>query len=585
MKLRKRFLLLYIFILLVFQMLAVFLIGSFLKNKTVQTIQDDYRHNIFYLETILSQFLEDVENDLLTISSHPDVRTLDDSSFTSYIGADENTFEHFYSREEQKIIDLFNMYRINHPYVNSVYMGRENGTFVRSHPRERNTDYDPRERPWYRQALANPGKVVRTDVYKSVTTSDMNLGTVKAIIRGGKPIGVIGIDVTLNNLRDFLGDIRISEDYDSDLLLMDWKGTLLYGSDTLNGTDMNTIFPDIFSQVRNGKLNLIRYSNTDRRYFYFTFSPQLQWYMGGLIENSEIERLSRSGLFSIIIWETLIMMILGGIIIYISDTYILERIQNLHDNVNLMKSGYFENSLIEYPINDEITLLDNSFRQLYNDWTRANLNLEKHRTGIVYCLGNLAETRDPETGNHIIRTQKYVKIIAERLKEKGYYQEIFTKEFSHTLYTVAPLHDIGKIGIPDHILLKPEKLTDNEFELMKEHTTLGYKALKNVITSGSSSRFFQLAAEIAWTHHEKWDGTGYPRGLKGEEIPLSGRIMALADTYDALMNKRVYKKAFGRDETKGIIEKESGKQLQPEIVQVYLELEDLFYTIYQDFRD
>lgn len=202
----------------------------------------------------------------------------------------------------------------------------------------------------------------------------------------------------------------------------------------------------------------------------------------------------------------------------------------------------------------------------------------------ITAMGSLAETRDNETGNHIRRTQNYVKALAVRLKNHPRFKDALTDEMIELLYKSAPLHDIGKIGIPDHILLKPGKLTPEEFEIMKSHTTLGRDAIlaaeKNIDMPVS---FLRYAREIAYGHQEKWDGSGYPEGLSADDIPLSARLMAVADVYDALISKRVYKRAFSHQEAVELITKGSAQHFDPDIVEAFLEIAEDFRQIAQRF--
>src|SRR6478752_2215268 len=172
----------------------------------------------------------------------------------------------------------------------------------------------------------------------------------------------------------------------------------------------------------------------------------------------------------------------------------------------------------------------------------------------ILALASLAETRDNETGNHIRRTQHYVRALAEQLREHPRFQRQLDDEKIAILFKSAPLHDIGKVGIPDAILLKPGKLTEDEFEVMKSHTTLGHDALARAeYILGTKVDFLTVAKEIALSHQEKWDGSGYPQGLSGDDIPMSARLMALADVYDALISKRAYKRAFTHEKAAEII--------------------------------
>ena len=195
----------------------------------------------------------------------------------------------------------------------------------------------------------------------------------------------------------------------------------------------------------------------------------------------------------------------------------------------------------------------------------------------IMAMTSLAETRNNETGNHIRRTQLYVKALAEHLRDHPRFAHVLTDRMVDLLYKSAPLHDIGKIGIPDAILLKPGKLTVQEFEIMKTHTTLGRNAIEEAERRlGMRVAFLSVSKEIAYSHQEKWDGSGYPEGLKGDAIPVSARLMAVADVYDALISKRVYKPAFPHEQACATIVKGRGTHFDPDMV-------DAFVAIAQDF--
>lgn len=203
----------------------------------------------------------------------------------------------------------------------------------------------------------------------------------------------------------------------------------------------------------------------------------------------------------------------------------------------------------------------------------------------IVSLSALAESRDNETGAHIMRTQEYVKVLAEHLSQFEQHRMLLTPNYIELLYKSAPLHDVGKVGVPDSVLLKPGKLTDEEFEIMKGHAEIGAEALSIAEKQLGSSSFLRVAKEIALTHHEKWDGSGYPNQLSGEAIPLSGRLMALADVYDALISKRVYKPAFSHDRAKAIILEGRGKHFDPQIVDAFLAVETQFQHIAHQYQD
>ena len=203
----------------------------------------------------------------------------------------------------------------------------------------------------------------------------------------------------------------------------------------------------------------------------------------------------------------------------------------------------------------------------------------------IESMGTLAEYRDPETGGHIKRTRHYVMLLAMHLKNHPKFKDILDDATIELLYKSAPLHDIGKVGIPDNILLKPGKLSDEEFEIMKKHADYGMETIAIQEERLGDNSFLHYAREIAATHQEKWDGTGYPAGLKGEGIPVSGRLMALADVYDALISKRVYKPSLPHKKAVAIISEGKGVHFDPDMVEVFLKLEDEFRKIALEHAD
>lgn len=206
------------------------------------------------------------------------------------------------------------------------------------------------------------------------------------------------------------------------------------------------------------------------------------------------------------------------------------------------------------------------------------LSLES-RDLIIFSLAKLADSRDPQTGAHLERMREYSRILAQHLAQQPRYQDVVDGDFVQLIYLTSPLHDIGKVGIPDQVLLKPGKLTDEEFETMKRHAVIGGETLDAAVASHPEAKFLVMARDIAWTHHERFDGTGYPNGLSGYDIPLSGRIVAVADVYDALTSNRVYKPAFSHETAKEIILDGRGSHFDPEMVDAFLACEDQFIEV------
>ena len=222
--------------------------------------------------------------------------------------------------------------------------------------------------------------------------------------------------------------------------------------------------------------------------------------------------------------------------------------------------------------------LSDQVRQKIQEISRSQL-------AAIFAMSKLAESRDPETGEHLERMREYCKVLSEYLMHTPKYNSIINTEFVESVYAASPLHDIGKVGVDDRVLLKPGKLTDEEWVQMKLHPVIGAETLREVDRQHPGNSFIRTGIEIAESHHEKWDGSGYPHGLSGEVIPLSARILALGDVYDALTSKRCYKDAFSHEKSLGIILEGNGNHFDPDIVNAFQETESEFMRIRKEFVD
>ncbi len=204
---------------------------------------------------------------------------------------------------------------------------------------------------------------------------------------------------------------------------------------------------------------------------------------------------------------------------------------------------------------------------------------------VIFSMAKLAESRDPETGYHLERIQYYSKTLAEAIARSENPPEEIDRLFIDNIFHTSPLHDIGKIGTPDYVLLKPGRLDDKEFEIMKRHSRIGYETLNDALIRYPKADYLKMSAEIALSHHEKYDGSGYPEGLKGKAIPLAARIVALADVYDALVSKRVYKNAYRHDMAKAVILQGTGSHFDPMVIDAFLNCEESFVEISERFKE
>ncbi len=257
----------------------------------------------------------------------------------------------------------------------------------------------------------------------------------------------------------------------------------------------------------------------------------------------------------------------------------------LRDNVRKIKSIGIETG-------DEIELLYKTLCRMTEDTADQVTDIRHHtqqveemQSGLIITMADMVESRDSDTGFHVQKTAEYVRIILDGLKKKGYFADKMTDKYMDDVVMSAPLHDIGKINIPDAVLNKPGRLTKEEFEIMKRHTTEGKKILEKAINSVKGGTYLREARSMAAYHHERYDGKGYPEGLAGTVIPLSARIMAVADVFDALTSKRIYKPSMTYEEAMQIITEGSGTQFDPLCVEVFFESEDEVRKVLRKYQD
>lgn len=269
---------------------------------------------------------------------------------------------------------------------------------------------------------------------------------------------------------------------------------------------------------------------------------------------------------------------------------ILQLIQVLYYGISLVNTGYtiaFLIMFIEANMNLEHTLnlTETELDQKLSEIERSKLEFIKMQNHTIESLSNLVENRDEDTGEHVRRTRAYVELVALQLMKHNRYPEIVTPQYVRLLKRAAPMHDIGKIVVPDAILRKPGRLTEQEFEMIKLHAAEGGRIVHEILDGYEDPEYIQITADIAMHHHEKWDGSGYPSHLKGEEIPLCARIMALADVFDALVSPRVYKSPMTYDEAYAIIESGKGIHFDPIIAEEFLNIKEKTTAVNENFKN
>jgi PAS domain S-box-containing protein len=356
-----------------------------LRNRMFETIDDSFVSQLYQVDFALTNFLSEVEYDVLALASNETVRVPDDGDFTSFLEADEATFEYDIGEAEQAIIDLFNTYRRNHPYANSVYMGRENGSFVRSHPRARPTQYDPRQRPWYELGISSPDKAMRTEPYMSVTTPDVNIGTVKALVdEQGQVYGVVGIDVTLRNLTDYVSKISVGAG--SHLVLLDEHGIVLTDqNEEAQFKRFDEAGLDYFQEVMDNDQGRTSFERDGKRYYlYYYTSPELGWKIGAVVPVEGVDRQAATLANQVVWWLAASLVLLSVLSAVAVRWFIVGPIKELQRSVETIMDTQDLDLRIAAEGEDEVGQLAAAFNEMVASIQRAGEDLrvseEKYRS-------------------------------------------------------------------------------------------------------------------------------------------------------------------------------------------------------------
>lgn len=297
--------------------------------------------------------------------------------------------------------------------------------------------------------------------------------------------------------------------------------------------------------------------------------------------------------------ETTVQCIEAGAVDYLTKPYnpvllktkvasCLERKALRDEQKKLLATIEEQNRLLEKGVESQVLKLmttENQNELLEKKIQAQLIELNASQLTAIFAMSKLAESRDPDTGEHLERVREYCTLISKELKKTKQYSSVIDDQFINNIYTASPLHDIGKVGIPDSILLKKDGLTPDEWEIMKTHSTIGAETLRAVAKQHPNNTFIRAGIDIAESHHEKWDGSGYPHGQKEQDIPLVARIVALSDVYDALTSRRCYKEAYSHQESCEIIVSEKRKHFDPAIVDIFVAVNDQFHNIRTAYQD
>jgi PAS domain S-box-containing protein len=412
MKLKYKLLLLYVGASLFIMLVIGSLLSSALKDITIDRIAGNYRQQLKHIDFGLTRLVKGMEHDLDGIAQDKFVRSRDDKNFTSFLNAEEKTFQYDYGELEQHIISIFNGYRTTHPYVHSVYMGRENGSFVRSHPRTKPTRYDPRTRPWYTVAKENPGIVVRTPPFRSVTTPDISFGFVKALVDPeGTFYGVVGTSITLNELTQYISNIKL--DYNGHVTLVDEKGTILANpNQSVLFTSLESMDSQLFEDLYTNTDGVTVFERDDQKWyaFYYT-SPQMAWKLAAVVPVTEINKVIRVFVFKILAALFVALILLSVLTMMGLQHFVIQPLKTLNSGTDHIKNTGDLDYQIDMKSADEIGSLAQSFNEMITSIDQAEsalkeseAELKKHRDNLEDLVAE--RTAELKEKQNAIRKQK-----------------------------------------------------------------------------------------------------------------------------------------------------------------------------------
>ena len=419
-------------------------------------------------------------------------------------------------------------------------------------------DYVPQERPWYQAAVEGNGNPVIVSPYLDAQTGSIMI-SVSQLLSDKK--SVVSLDVVMDEVQEFASDIQLNGNGYG--FIVDNEGLVVAHSDEtqkgrnylldedMKGTEMQHLVQRVYETK--GKTLNMQLDGEDC--IVFSKIVRDDWYVVMVVNHVDLFRKVQNNL----IWNILISLVIFVVVGYFCTTSYRNRIKAIHYAEELKKS--------------QLTLEERVVEQT-QEIKEQTERLVQMQEDVIEGMATLIESRDGDTGEHVMSTKKYVSMIVSYMHQHHIHEEEVDDVFVEQIGNAAALHDIGKIQISDTILNKPGKFTPEEFEIMKTHSKSGGEIVGRILGDSADERLVQISRDVVTYHHEKWDGTGYPEGLRGEQIPLSARIMAVADVFDALVSKRVYKDSMSSEQAFEILREDSGKHFDPLIVDIFFEIRE-----------
>jgi two-component system sensor histidine kinase/response regulator len=519
MKLRYKILLLYVAV----GLLILLSIGSFvssrLKKERFATIYKGIQNELAHIDFALGSYFFQIAEDLNDLVSDDTVRSRNDQKFTNFTEADPDAFQYHIGPPEQKIIDIFSRYKQTHKYVSSVYMGRENGSFVRSQKRARPTKYDPRTRPWYTLAKENPGEVMRTPPYASVTSPDVNIGTVRALVDDkGQVYGVVGIDVTLINLTDYIENVKVG--HKGFMVLLDKEGTFLASSDrALRGMTIDALFKDdlqAFFKDAQGFVTVTKKS--EKLYLFFYTSPELGWKLGMIIPVEEINGEVKRSVNRIILALFVSLALLSVLTVAGLQKFVIKPIKKLNDGSRMIAQTGDLNYRIEIKSKDEIGSLGQSFNEMITSIDQAESALKKSESELKKHRDHLEELVTERTAA-LEENQKRLEQAEER-------RRLLLESAAEGIFGVGPDGSVTFINPAGLTMLgfEADEVIGRQIHTLVHHTHPDGTAypledcpMHHTLTRGTIAK---VDDEILW----RKDGTHFPVEYSSVPIAKNGAI-------------------------------------------------------------